>query len=330
MTLGILGSMPTHLISPWAGKQTATAIWFSRVCGVLVLLFLPGLIRYWWHARHERRGMLVVIGVILFTIGNAVVIGLARGWLATTEFEYWGLATRYRIFSILLWAALLCAFLQILASRLSSKHQRRLLLATALVIPVLLLPSQLRDFMQVGLKGKRVQEAALTLVTEAYNKKPIILQFWFLDPSLPVEFSSYMRKHDLAIFRFGWTHWEGTKLPGAGRLHKRVQGGVVDAGRKDRGWWLKGWIGHAHPGALIVGVDRAERIRAIAQLTRRLPSRPAGRTAPQPWWLALLQGMNPDLPAILGWGRGWYGYAPKSAHPKKLRYYLVNSEKQII
>src|SRR5699024_2948577 len=137
----------------------------------------------------------------------------------------WGLATRFRIFSILLWGALLCGFLEVVGNTMSWQRHRLLVMTIGLIIPAFMLPSQARDFVQTGLNSKKVREAALTLVTGAYNKGPIILNFWYPEPSLPVDFTSYLRKHHLTIFHFDWAHWEGTKLAGAKRVHNKVQGG---------------------------------------------------------------------------------------------------------
>src|SRR5699024_8970517 len=109
------------------------------------------------------------------------------------------------------------------------------------IVTLALLPSQVRDFMRAGHSQKKVREAALTVVTGAYNTAPMMFNFWMPDPRFPIKFAPYLRKHDLSVFRFGWAHWEGEELGGTESTDKRIRGGLLDSGRKDHGWWIQGW-----------------------------------------------------------------------------------------
>lgn len=339
MFLGISGSYPAHLISPLAGRKAIAAVLLARVAGAVAILLLVWLIVAWWRRRSEREWLVPLIGVALFALGTGLVIGIARAQIEVSPGQVWinfhptsaGLIDRYRIFSSMLWAALLCGCVPLMARwRMQVLPSGLLWPACALILLLALLPSQARDFLHTGMQKAKIKGSSLALVTGTNNGEPMKhVAFWHIKQAH--ELAPYLRRHHLTIFRQPWTHWLGTRLPGADTMKRVVPGGLSRTQREDsHGWSLKGWVGQSHRNALILGVDAHGRIRAMAGLTRRPDSMPAGSSRWQSGWLETLHAIDPRLPVILGWGRGWYGFSPPRYDPHELRYFLVTKDKRII
>src|SRR5699024_1693284 len=85
----------------------------------------------------------------------------------------------------------------------------------------------------------------------------------------------------------------------------------------------------AHPGSIVVGVDRGGTIRALAKPVFLDNAGKRGHFS-RSMWLKVLYKVDPRLPTILGWGHRWYGYAPRRYDPHELHYFILYPDKTII
>lgn len=263
-----------------------------------------------------------------------------RSWLASshdlTLFVIWGGASRiawYRIFSALLWVSLLSGYLPLVVNRFKLPKQRPIIFIVLFVVAVALVPTQLHDFMRAGVKKSNIREASIGYGIGVVDGGKI-----FQSGMLALESVSnfkplirFLRKNRAGIFSQYWTHWVGTRLSGINQNSKVVPGALTYTWpTRPNGNNIQGWVSGPHRGAKVVGIDSNGRIRAIACLGIPKHVKESTLKPYQNPWLKWLYAMNPKLPAILGWGRGWDGYAKRPYAPDKLNYYLVSVDKQII
>lgn len=337
MLLGLLGSFPTHCIASFSVNGSSGVALFARIAGAVALAVLAWLVAMWWRRRSDRKWLLPLIGIALFVLGTGLLIGLTRTRIHMHDFTWvaerptaFTLADRYRIFSSLLWAALLSGVFAVVAEGANTLRSKRIWPMAVFGLLLVLVPSQAHDFMRTGVRQMKAEGASLALVTGTNNKIPIEMNLAIFNPHSAIQFNPYLKRRRLSIYRQPWTHWMGTKLHGVNTVNRIMRGELIGSGLTDRGWWIKGWLAVAHRNALIVGVDHQGRIRALARSTRALGNNRRERVRRQSFWLYLLQAIDPRLPAILGWGRGWYGFVPGSVNPGKLRYFLVARDKSVI
>lgn len=324
--LGVLGNMPAHLLAPFINGSPEVLSRWARALGGAGLCSLAGLGVVWWRSRPVQNWILPSFGVCLFVVGTALIIGLARGGnLGPAS----GLVPRYRIFSTLFWAALVCAATP-LARRRPSLHRRFVVILAPLVLLLLLVPSQKGGFKHMGMVKVRVQQAVVDLAVGVFDPDPLGLILPGKHDTRWKDFAFYLRQHHLTVFHQPWTHWTGTRLRGEEQTVTET-GGLMSAKSMPSGWRIKGYMARAHPGAIIVGVDPSGTIRALAKpavtgewdkLDRYNYVRPA--------WLQVLYRLDRTLPTMLGRGHRWYGYAAQGFEPDELRYFILRADQSVI
>lgn len=322
--LGMLGNMPAHWLSPYGSRQDAWLSIFARAVGLVGVILTAILVLVWQRRPQQRPWLALPVGVALYVLGTAAVIGIARH---DPDLGSYGMLRRYRIISALLWTALLCGFSPLLSGRLKGLWPRAAGAVAMLVFFALLLQIQSRGFLHSASGGTGVEKSALALVNKVNDKGRM---HHISRHGVAYEFAPYLRRHHLSIFRKPWTHWIGTRLPGAGKPVSRVPGGIAKAKSFPSGWRVTGWTERPYRGDLVVGVSQKGVIRSIAQFIA--PPRYAIRHAPpyQSAWLSALHHIHPWLPLILGWGRSWFGYSRTEYDPNKLRYFVVTPDKRIV
>lgn len=77
-TLGVLGNMPSHLLAPLSPIPNRGPNLTGIGAGLLALLLAGILIYLWWIKQSSRGELMPLIGIVLFCIGNALIMGLAR------------------------------------------------------------------------------------------------------------------------------------------------------------------------------------------------------------------------------------------------------------
>lgn len=276
-----------------------------------------------------QRWLLFVTSVAIFMIGTAVSVGLVRYGPASFWWGgHYGIIPRYRIYSSFFWVALLCAYIPLSARHLRPRQGRTVTALITIIVLLMLLPSQWNDFIRDGKRKNNFEEAALAYAT-GFSKEAFRAGF-ARPPSQVPEIYRYLKQNRLNLFNLPWTRWTGTLLNGVNTTTKTVVGELTTADRLKSGWRIQGWSATPHQGKVIVGIDEHGRIRAIARLTQT----PAGdhpHLKPfQAGWLRLLYSLEPELPAILDRGRGWYGYAQHVGNPHDLSYFLTRPDKQVI
>lgn len=324
--LGLLGNMPTMLITPFTDAHNTTVLGiFARIAGFLGLLALMVLILSWWRWKEARRWLLPCIGVALFVLGTAVSIGIERRVIP----GLFGQVRRYRVFSTLFWAALACGFIPLL-SGFGFSLKRRLVMALPIVLFLaIFVNSQYHRFLFFGLYEHRTEVVALGMINKVANRKLIHRRITPHDDEV-MAYLPYVRHHHLTLFRKPWTHWTGTRLPGTNQAVPRIRGGVAKVQVSSHGRQVSGWTSTVNQGGLVVGVTKNGSIKLIATFTG-LP-RYAMRRAPsfQSEWLSRLHAIHSWLPTLLGYGRSWVGFCQPGCKPHKLRYFVVTPDKRII
>jgi hypothetical protein len=211
MALGMLGNMPAHLFSPFASKNSAWLSLFARAAGLLDLLCFGGLVLLWWRQRRTRNWLLPLLGVVLFVIGTAAIIGVVRGNIFGIYTHRYGLIGRYRIFSSLLWAALLCGLMPFTIQLFRHNWRQPALAIITLVMLLLLVPSQEKGFTRSWVMENHQEQAGLALVTGVKDHTRLRR----IAPARGVKaitaFMPYVRRHGLTVLgnhgRSGWAHF---------------------------------------------------------------------------------------------------------------------------
>lgn len=330
MTLAVLGSMPTHVWIGYPDKYSRLVRGWSHVTGVLGLLWFLGLILWWAGRRRERHWLMPIFGAALFSVGTTLIIGLVRGVPHAGAFTAHGLTERYTIFSSIFWIALVCGTVAAVCRKWSRTGQKSLLAGTVAVLALALAWSQAGSFMWSGRWNNKVDRAILSMGTGTLVRWPIFMQLDFLNVGGVVKATPYLREHRLTFFTQPWTNWLNTKLGGTEQV-KTIPGGLTQLKPDPDAWKIQGWTSVAYRGARVVAADQRNEIHGMAIPFQRLPKEISrNRALSRPWWLDAMARLNPDLPLVLGWGRGWYGYVELSQNPRNLDYYLVDSDKNVI
>lgn len=322
----LVNNVPIHPSRLW--NASSTVVWCARATGLFSLLALAGLVGLWLRQSLRRRWLLPLIGIGLFVVGTALIIGVVRGLFegSTT------IISRYRVFSTLLWTALVAGYSPLILRNMASVCRYQVLAAEVIVIMLVFLPGQAQEFVRAGEREYQVERATLSLVTGVTDMSAMWNVFSF-DKSQITDVAPYLSRNQLTVFRQLWTHWMNTRLRHVAGSDKTIVGGLTEVWHFPNDDWstIKGWLSTAHRGALIVGVDASGRIRGMALPILSLQEVAGSKVFPRRFWLAsLFQAMNDKLPVILGWGRGWTGYVVEPYDPRQLRYFLVKQDKTVI